>query len=183
MTRIVCRQHDTDHVFWLVRCRITLFYFIFITRGGKHAPSEIVTKTWRQFTRRSDRRALHQELRCNPPVPILLALVRVAAANWSLGRLLKGAKRDVMCTSSSATAAVTLIPVTTMSGPLAGDFGRSDVRYWHKADMPSCTAHVRYWGQSGHNVLHRTCLLLTQSGHRQDRPLPEYRYRLLPLRV
>ena len=26
----------------------------------------------------------------------------------------------------------------------------SNVRYWHLADMPSCTAHVRYWGQSGH---------------------------------
>ena len=34
----------------------------------------------------------------------------------SLGRRLKGAKREMMCTSSSATAAVTLIPVTTMSG-------------------------------------------------------------------
>jgi hypothetical protein len=20
------------------------------------------------------------------------------------------------------------------------------VRYWHKADIPLCTAHVRYWG-------------------------------------
>ena len=24
--------------------------------------------------------------------------------------------------------------------------GPSDVRYWHLADMPSCTAHVRFWG-------------------------------------
>jgi class 3 adenylate cyclase len=23
-------------------------------------------------------------------------------------------------------------------------------RYWPKADVPSCTAHVRFWGQSGH---------------------------------
>ena len=22
----------------------------------------------------------------------------------------------------------------------------ANVRYWHKADMPSCTAHVRFWG-------------------------------------
>jgi hypothetical protein len=21
-----------------------------------------------------------------------------------------------------------------------------NVRYWHKADIPSCAAHVRYWG-------------------------------------
>ena len=49
-----------------------------------------------------------------------------------------------------------------------------DVRYWHKADMPSCTAHVRCWGQSGHDVLHCKCLLLTQSGHSyhaNERPL------------
>ena len=32
------------------------------------------------------------------------------------------------------------------------------VRCWHKADIPLCTAHVRYWGQSGHQVVHRTCL-------------------------
>ena len=29
-----------------------------------------------------------------------------------------------------------------------------DVRYWHLADIPSCTAHVRYWGQSGHHEAH-----------------------------
>ena len=23
---------------------------------------------------------------------------------------------------------------------------RRNVRYWHKADIPSCTAHVRFWG-------------------------------------
>ena len=28
----------------------------------------------------------------------------------------------------------------------------TDVRYWHIADIPLCTAHVRYWGQSGHIV-------------------------------
>ena len=44
------------------------------------------------------------------------------------------------------------------------NYGR-DVRYRHKADMGWCTAHVRYWGQSGHDGLHRTCPLLTQSGH------------------
>src|SRR5262249_6255824 len=40
-----------------------------------------------------------------------------------------------------------------------------NVRFWPKADIPSCTAHVRFWGQSGHVVLRCTCLLLTQSGH------------------
>ena len=35
--------------------------------------------------------------------------------------------------------------------------GQSDVRFFG-----------RYWGQSGHAVLHCTCLLLTQSGHRAN---------------
>ena len=31
------------------------------------------------------------------------------------------------------------------------------------------TANVRFWGQSGHDVLHCKCLLLTQSGHSRPR--------------
>ena len=27
-----------------------------------------------------------------------------------------------------------------------GDRMNGDVRFWHKADIPSCTAHVRFWG-------------------------------------
>jgi hypothetical protein len=38
------------------------------------------------------------------------------------------------------------------------------VRYWQK-QMGECTANVRFWEQSGHDFLHRICLLLTQSGH------------------
>src|SRR5262245_60013591 len=34
-----------------------------------------------------------------------------------------------------------------------------------KARISSCIAHVRFRGSSGHDVLQRTCLLLTQSGH------------------
>jgi hypothetical protein len=33
-----------------------------------------------------------------------------------------------------------------------------------KADIPSCTAHVCFRGESGHGLVHCTCLLLTQSG-------------------
>ena len=29
----------------------------------------------------------------------------------------------------------------------------TNVRYWPKADIRSCTAHVRFWGQSGHDRL------------------------------
>ena len=40
------------------------------------------------------------------------------------------------------------------------------VRSWPKADIRSCTAHVRFWGQSGHDFLQCECPLMTQSGHR-----------------
>ena len=39
------------------------------------------------------------------------------------------------------------------------------VRCWHLADIPSCTAHVRFWGQSRHCLLRCERLLLAQSGH------------------
>jgi hypothetical protein len=42
------------------------------------------------------------------------------------------------------------------------------VRFWPKADIPSCTAHVRFQGQSGHGLMHCKCLLLTQSGHSKN---------------
>jgi integrase len=41
----------------------------------------------------------------------------------------------------------------------------TDIRLWPKADIPRCAAHVRFWGQSGHGLEIRKCLLLTQSGH------------------
>ena len=44
------------------------------------------------------------------------------------------------------------------------------VRYWHKADIPSCAAHVCFWGQSGHRLLHCTCPLMTQSDMTSCRP-------------
>jgi hypothetical protein len=43
------------------------------------------------------------------------------------------------------------------------------VRFWPKADIPILSADVRfcrrYWGNSGHGLLHCKCLLVTQSGH------------------
>src|SRR5262249_57797373 len=34
-----------------------------------------------------------------------------------------------------------------------------------KAEIFLVPSNVRYWGQSGHGLLHCKCLLLTQSGH------------------
>jgi hypothetical protein len=41
----------------------------------------------------------------------------------------------------------------------------ANVRFWPKADIRSCTAHVRFRGQSGHGFLRCECPLMTQSGH------------------
>jgi hypothetical protein len=41
----------------------------------------------------------------------------------------------------------------------------ANVRYWPKADIPSCTAHVRFRGQGGHRLMRCICPLMTQSGH------------------
>ena len=42
---------------------------------------------------------------------------------------------------------------------------------WRFADVCFCG---RYWGQSGHGLLRRTCLLMTQSGHRRQARLNFY---------
>jgi hypothetical protein len=52
-----------------------------------------------------------------------------------------------------------------MSAFVPKRIGLCDVRYWPLADIPSCTARVRFRGQSGHDFLRRECLLLTQTGH------------------
>jgi hypothetical protein len=69
------------------------------------------------------------------------------------------------CDNDCGLATGNLIPET--AGP-----HRANVRYWHLADIPSCTVYVRFRGNSGHAFLHCKCLLLTQSGHwlRTKRP-------------
>ena len=39
------------------------------------------------------------------------------------------------------------------------------VRHWHKADIPSAAANVRYWGSSGHRGKRAHCPLMIQSRH------------------
>ena len=77
--------------------------------------------------------------RCIVPLSIR-AIVCAVAGNWSLGRPLKAAKADQLCTSSSAQAVVTSIPMLmkTMSGPLAGDWHVSRRRSTRrpKAQLP-----------------------------------------------
>ena len=52
-----------------------------------------------------------------------------------------------------------------------------------KADMTVCGIRFRgrYWGQSGHDVLHCICLLLTQSGHGEGLSLDHYWAQGFPL--
>jgi hypothetical protein len=37
-------------------------------------------------------------------------------------------------------------PATLSHGVFGDAHPVRDVRYWHKADILNCTAHVRYWG-------------------------------------
>src|SRR6476660_8489013 len=39
------------------------------------------------------------------------------------------------------------------------------VHTWPIADIPSCTAHVRFRGESGRDDCNAECPLMTQSGH------------------
>ena len=43
-----------------------------------------------------------------------------------------------------------------------------DVRYWHKQTSPSALHMSAFRGKADMLVLHCTCPLLTQSGHRDD---------------
>jgi len=48
--------------------------------------------------------------------------------------------------------------------PLLPYAAQSDVRFWPKADIPSCTAHVRFRGSSGHADCSAKRRPMTQSG-------------------
>ena len=39
-----------------------------------------------------------------------------------------------------------------------------NVRFWLKADMSCCTAHVRYWGQSRHDGLPMSAIAIAFRG-------------------
>ena len=41
-----------------------------------------------------------------------------------------------------------------------------DVRLWPKAEMSLCTAHVRFWGQSGHGFLREVAFVVLSGAKR-----------------
>ena len=43
-----------------------------------------------------------------------------------------------------------MISMSALGGKADMPFCTAYVRYWHKADILICSAHVRYWGNSGH---------------------------------
>ncbi len=49
---------------------------------------------------------------------------------------------------------------------------RRNVRYWHLAGISIAPGDVCFRGKSGHGDCAAKCLLMTQSGHDSDQPLP-----------
>ena len=45
-------------------------------------------------------------------------------------------------------------------------FAARNVRYWHLADIGECTAHVCFWGQSGHALVLTNVSFRWQRRHR-----------------
>jgi hypothetical protein len=41
---------------------------------------------------------------------------------------------------------------------------RLNVRYWPKADMAACSAHVRFRGQSGHDLVRKSAFAVAIGG-------------------
>jgi len=40
----------------------------------------------------------------------------------------------------------------------------ADVRYWPKADIPVCTAHVRFRGEGGHELVRKSAFAVANGG-------------------
>src|SRR5215471_7049411 len=88
------------------------------------------------------------------------------------------ASRDAL---ALATAEVLGLSLPDISCPRRRvDRITANVCFWHKADIPTRSTNVRFWGQSGHGADSRKCPLLTQSGHwpRQSRVTGVTEYRV-----
>jgi CheY-like chemotaxis protein len=103
-----------------------------------------------------------------PDVPVIM-ITAYGDADTKRKALENGA--ETLSPSRSISGRFAARSTCGLSAPLKRPLVSFNVRYWHKADIARCTAHVRFRGQSGHDLLRCTCLLLTQSGDGTARPL------------
>src|SRR6185503_1101709 len=95
-----------------------------------------------------------------------------SSSGLTLSELLKAANRFKCKLDAMSTQGSDAVVTRTLTGPHRSYLIRAQpacdtalhVRYWPKADMTVCTAHVRFRGQSRHDFRIAVCPLMTQ-GH------------------
>ena len=109
-----------------------------LEKSGKVAGAVHHSRGMLEFRADPDRLS---SIRISPRKRLSLFIVLPAAALRLLARCSR-----IWATVRCTTSAHSRIGPRTAVRLKSRSTWACEVRYWHKADIPSCTAHVRYWG-------------------------------------